>query len=305
MGGMLSRRELLATPAALAALASLEPPAEAATRMTLALHQNTSSRAGYKASLEGWARAGIRQVEITANLLDQFLEKESLAAARAVFTDHGLTPVSGAGGVIGLLESGSNRTPVVDAFKKRCDQWAELGIPVIYLTTQSSLKPAEADYKAAAGFVREAAEIAQQRRLTLAFEAVRNSTFIATITTMLSITREAGQPNAGLLFDCYHFWSGLGKLEDLDAIKPGEIKHAHFQDVPDMPRELLDSTTRLIPGDGIAPLPAILQKLSAAGYAGALSVELFLPTFTAADPAAVASTIRPKAEAVMKKAGVL
>lgn len=302
---MLSRRELLATPAALAALTSLAPPTEAATRMTLALHQNTSSRAGYKASLEGWAKAGIRQVEITPNLLDQFLKTESLATAKAVFTDNGLTPVSGAGGVNGLLESASDRTVVVDAFKTRCDQWAELGIPVIYLTTQSTLKPTEADYKAAPGFVREAAEIAKQRNLALGFEAVRNSTFIATITTMLSITREAAQPNAGLLFDCYHFWSGLGKLEDLDTLRPGEVKHAHFQDVPAMPRELLDSNTRLIPGDGIAPLPAILQKLSAAGYAGALSVELFLPQFTAADPTAIAAEIKTKAEAVMRKAGVL
>lgn len=302
---MLSRRELLATPAALAALASIEPPAEAATRMTLALHQNTSSRAGYKASLEGWAKAGIRHVEITQNLLDQFLKTESLATAKAVITDNGLTAVSGACGVIGLLETGTDRTPIVDTFKKRCEQWAELGIPVIYATTQSALKPTESDYKAAPGFVREAAEIAKQHNLTLAFEAMRNSTFIATITTMLSITRAAGQPNAGLLFDCYHFWSGLGKLEDLDTIKPGEIKHAHFQDVPDMPREMLDTTTRFIPGDGVAPLPTILQKLSATGYAGPLSVELFLPKFTTGDPTAVATEIKAKAEAVMKKAGVL
>lgn len=302
---MLSRRDLLATPAALAALASLEPPAEAATRMTLALHQNTSSRAGYKASLQGWAKAGIRRVEITPNLLDQFLATESLAAARAVCSDNGLTVVSGAGGVNGLLESATDRTAVMDAFKKRCGQWAELGIPVIYLTTQSTLKPTEADYKAAPGFVREAAAIARQHNLTLAFEAVRNSTFIATITTMLSILREANEPNAGLLFDCYHFWSGLGKMEDLDTVKPGEIKHAHFQDIPGMPRELLDSTTRVIPGDGVAPLTTILQKLSAKGYAGPLSVELFLPVFTTADPATVAAEIKTKAEAVMRKAGVL
>jgi len=137
------------------------------------------------------------------------------------------------------------------------------------------------------------------------FEAMRNSTFISTITTMLSVTRAAAQPNAGLLFDCYHFWSGLGKLEDLDTVKPGEIKHVHFQDVPDMPREMLDITTRYIPGDGVAPLPAILQKVAATGYSGPLSVELFLPKFSAADPYEVAREIRTKAEAVMQKAGVI
>ena len=34
--------------------------------MTLAMHQNTSAGAGYRGSLEGWAKAGIRQVEVKA-----------------------------------------------------------------------------------------------------------------------------------------------------------------------------------------------------------------------------------------------
>ena len=37
--------------------------------MTLAIHQNTSSGAGYRGSLEGWAKAGIRHVEITNALV--------------------------------------------------------------------------------------------------------------------------------------------------------------------------------------------------------------------------------------------
>ena len=302
---MLSRRELLLSPAAVAALSALgASTSEAAGTMTLALHQNTSSRAGFRGSLEGWARAGIRQVEITQSLLDAFLKTESLAAAKRVIADLNLSPVSGACGVTGLLESGSARAAAVEAFTRRCEQWAELGVPKIYTTTQSTLKPTPDDYKAAPAYVRELAAIAAQHNLTLMFEAMRSSTFISTITTMLSITREAAQPNAGLLFDCYHFWSGLGKFEDLDTIKTGEVKHVHFQDVPDMPRELLDTTTRFIPGDGVAPLPAILRALAAKGYAGPLSVELFLLKFSAADPYEVAMEIRTKAEAVMKRAGV-
>jgi 2-keto-myo-inositol isomerase len=302
---MLSRRELLLTPAALLAMRAAETPVAAAGRMTLAMHQNTSSRAGFRPSLEGWAKAGITQVEITSGLLDQFLSTDSLAAAKRVFADLNVTPVSGACGVTGLLEPNPDRAAAVDAFRARCRQWAELGIPRIYSTTQSTIKPTPDDYKAAAEKVRELAEIAGQHQLTLMFEAVRNSTFIATITSMLSVTREAAQPNAGLLLDFYHFWSGFGKLEDLDTVKPGEIKHVHFQDVPDMPRELLDTTTRLIPGDGVSPLTTILQKLSTRGYAGPLSVELFLPKYSAGDPFEVATEIRRKAEAVMKKARVM
>src|SRR5438128_956318 len=76
----------LAAPAAHALAAS--------GKMTLALHQNTSAGAGYRTSLEGWARAGVKNVEITAQLLDDFLKTDSLAAAKRVLTDNGLTPVS-------------------------------------------------------------------------------------------------------------------------------------------------------------------------------------------------------------------
>jgi hypothetical protein len=56
-------------------------------------------------------------------------------------------------------------------------------------------------------------------------------------------------------------------------VKTGEIGHVHFQDVPDMPRELLDNTTGIIPGDGISPLPSILHKLADKDMQGPLSVE--------------------------------
>jgi sugar phosphate isomerase/epimerase len=304
---MLSRRELLLTPAALAALTWMDdsPAAAADGRMTLALHQNTSSRAGFKPSLEGWAKAGITNVEITSTLLDQFIKTESLATAKRVFADLKLTPVCGACGVTGLIEPNPERATAVDAFKRRCEQWAELGIPKIYSTTQTSVKPAADDYKAAADHVRELGEIARQFQLTAMFEFVRTSTFASTLNTLLSITRAANQPNVGPLFDCYHFWSGLNKMEDLEGLKAGEIKHVHFQDVPDMPRELLDTTTRVAPGDGVTPLATILQKLAAKGYAGPLSVELFLPKYSAGDPFEVAKEIKTKAEAVMRAAKVI
>ena len=160
------------------------------------------------------------------------------------------------------------------------------------------------DYRAALDHIREAGEIAKQFHLTLMVEFMRGSTFIGTLPTALKLTREAAHPNVKAMFDCYHFWAGLSKFEDLDLIRAGEIHHVHFQDVPDMPRELLDNTTRLIPGDGVSPLVQILRKLAEKGYAGALSVELFLPEFQQGDPYQVATKIREKAGAVMRKAKV-
>ena len=53
----LSRREVLLTPVALAATSAVSA-AVGKKKMTLAIHQNTSNGAGYRKSLEGWARAG-------------------------------------------------------------------------------------------------------------------------------------------------------------------------------------------------------------------------------------------------------
>ena len=298
----ISRREMIIAPVALAASAAI-PPA-AAGKMTLALHQNTSNGAGYRKSLEGWARAGIKNVEITNVLLDEFLKTDDLAAATRVITDLGLTLVHAATGVTELFEPNPNRDPALDNLKRRCEMYAKMGLDRVYSPTTCTRKITEDDYKAGVDNIYDAGDVAKQFDMKLRIEFLRASTFISTLPTLLKMTRAAVHPNIEPMLDCYHFWSGLNKFEDLDQIRFQEIGHVHFQDVPDMPRELLDLTTRIIPGDGISPLTRILGKLAEKGYAGPLSVELFLPKFQQGDPFEIAREIRVKTEAVMRQAGV-
>jgi 2-keto-myo-inositol isomerase len=298
-----SRRETVLAPVALAAMGTVTFAAGEG-KMALAMHQNTSNGAGYRKSLEGWARAGIKDVEITNTLLDEFLKTDSLASARGVISDLGLNLVHAATGVTGLWEPNPNRAAALDDLKKRCEMYANMGLNRVYATTATSKKVTEEDYKAAPQNMHDAGEVAKQFDMSLRIEFVRTSTFISTLPTILKMTRAAAHPNVAPMLDCYHFWSGLNRLEDLDMIRPGEIGHVHFQDVPDIPRELLDLSTRIIPGDGISPLTRILSKLSEKGYGGPLSVELFLPKFQQGDPYEVAREIRVKSEAVMRQAGV-
>ena len=299
----LSRRTVLLTSVAVTGTPAVLPAARKA--MMLAIHQTTSAGAGYRKSLEGWSRAGIKYVELSNVLLDEFLKTEDLAAARRVLTDLGLTPVQGATGVTGLWEPNPNRNASIEKLKNRYETYATLGLRNVYATTITTQKVLPDDYKTGADNMHEAGEIARQFNLSLRIEFVRTSTFISTLPTLLKMTRAAAHPNLAPMFDCYHFWSGLNKLEDMDLIWPGEIGHAHFQDVPDIPRELLDSSTRVIPGDGVSPLTRILEKLADKEYAGPLSVELFLPKFQQGDPFEVARETRQKAEAVMRRAGVM
>ena len=298
---MLSRRSLLATPLAL--LAARAARAQAG-RMSLAIHTNTSSAAGYRGALEGWAKAGITQVELSSAIVDAFLKTDTLAAARRILTDNGLTPVSGALGGPPLLEPSPDLTAAFDTLKRRLEMFAALGLKKVYTTTNGTQKLVMEDYPAVVEQMRRVGETAGQFGMMAMVEFVRASTYMSTLATALRYTRVAAHPNFAPMFDFYHFWSGNNKLEDLDLIRPGEIQHVHFQDVPDIPRELLDNNTRVIPGEGVSPLNAILKKLAEKGYTGPLSVELFLPRFRDGDPFTIATEIRQKAEAVMRAAGV-
>jgi len=136
-------------------------------------------------------------------------------------------------------------------------------------------------------------------------EFIRTSTHLATLSSSLKVIREAAHPNVRPMLDFFHFWSGLSKFEDLDLLEPGELAHTHFQDLLDTPRELINNDSRLIPGDGIAPVVSIIRKLVEKQYTGALSVELFRAEFVQGDAFEVATEIKRKCEAVMREAQVL
>jgi 2-keto-myo-inositol isomerase len=291
----------LMAPLATTALAQSTP----AGTMRLAMHQTTSRRAGYRRALEGWAKAGVTAVEITDVMLDEFLATDTLAAAKRVITDLGLTPVSSAAVLPDLWIPGPDRAASLATWRKRCDQFATLGFPKIYCPSITSRPVTADDFKATPACMREAGDIAAQARLTSMVEFARTSTHLSTLRSTLTLVREAAHPNVRPMFDLFHFWSGMSKFEDLDAIRPGEIAHVHLQDVLDAPRELIDNNGRVIPGDGQAPVAAILRKLADKEYRGPLSVELFLAELQEGDPFAVASRIKLQSEAVMRQAGVL
>jgi 2-keto-myo-inositol isomerase len=281
------------------------PALSAGGKMVLCMHTNTSAAAGYRGALEGWAKAGIRNVELNATVVDEFLKTDTLDGARKVLADNGLRVVHGAVAVAGLLEPNSDRVTAIEALKRRLELFASLGVRKVYTTSAGMQKLALDDYKVVADNMRSVGETAKPFNMIVSVEFIRASPYMSTLLTALKVTREAAHPNFGVMFDFYHFWSGLNKLEDMDQIRADEIQHVHFQDVPDLPRELLDNNSRLIPGDGVSPLNEMLRKLADKGYAGPLSVELFLPKFQNGNPYEVAREIRQKCEAVMSKAGVL
>src|SRR5262249_36908345 len=250
--------------AAAASLTALSgaPPLAAEQKMVLCMHSNTSAAAGYKRALEGWAKAGIKNVELNAAFIDDFVKTDTLAGAKKVLADNGLTCVHGAVAVDGLLEPNPNHAQAIDALKRRLEMFASFGLKKVYTTSAGMRKLMPDEYKTVAENMRSVGDAAKSFNMLVSVEFVRVSPYMSTLLTALKTTREAAHPNFGVMFDFYHFWSGYNKLEDMDQIHGLEIQHVHFQDVPDVPRELLDNNSRIIPGDGVSPINAMLRKLA-------------------------------------------
>ncbi|MCC6392754.1 MAG: sugar phosphate isomerase/epimerase [Bryobacterales bacterium] len=295
---MITRRTLLQSAPALALASS-------ASRWPLCLHQTTSAGSTFRQSLEGYARAGIRHVEIIPQLLDPFVAKEGLPAAKRLLSDLGMKAVSSGSGVRGLVEPSPQRAKALTELKFRAEQFAAAGVDRMVIPCAAAGKYTLDDYKQAVDRMREMGEIVRPFGVTAMLEFMRGSTFVGCLPTSLKLLREVNHPFVKPMFDFYHFYAGLSKMEDLDMIRPGEIHHVHFQDVPDIPRELLDNSTRDIPGDGVSPLVKILHALRKARYEGPLSVELFYPRLQKGDPYEVAMEIKQKSEKVLRKAGML
>ena len=302
---MLTRRALLAVPVAFGLSRSLHAQTSPAGAMQLAIHQNTSRGAGYRGSLEGWARAGIRYVELTDNMLDGFLRTDTLGAARQILVDLDLAPVSAAAVLPDVWIPGPAREASLETWRRRCEQFATLGLDKIYCPSITGRPVTAEDFAATPDCIREVGEITRSHGLTAMIEFARTSTHLATLPSTLQVIRDAAHPDVRPMLDFFHFWSGLSKFEDLELLAPGELAHVHFQDLLEGPRELIDNNSRLIPGDGIAPVERILRKLAEKRYTGALSVELFRAELVDGDPFEVAAEIRVKCEAVMRAAQVL
>jgi sugar phosphate isomerase/epimerase len=264
--------------------------------LVVCVHQVSSNGFDYRASLEGYAKAGIRAVEVVLAKAKEFADQSSAKAARTLLDDLGLKAVSSSN-QLGIVEPNPNRAKALDDLKWKCELAQILGADRLVVVPVTTAKITVEDYKRGVDNLREAAEIARPFGVSLMLEFFKFSTFINSLSTSLMVVRAANHPNVRLMMDTFHFWNGPSKLEDFDQLHDGELAHLHFEDTPgEPPRELIEQRHRVLPGDGVVPLKKIVDAAKQKGYAGPLSVELTDPQFQSMDPYQLATKIRKAVE---------
>jgi 2-keto-myo-inositol isomerase len=286
------RREFLGIAAALPGWLEAQ-----AGGMFVCIHEITSNGFDFRTAMEGYAKAGIRAVEPVFPKLREFAQKESPAAARRLLGDLGLRAVS-TSNQAGLAEPGAARQGNLEDLKWKLELAQAIGCDrMVANTVRGEYK--KADYALAVDNLREAGEIAKGFGVTLMLEPLRGGLY-ATLPTALKLARETNHPNIRVMLEVFDFWAGPGKLEHLDALREGELYHVHFEDVPAEPAvEIQTSADRVFPGEGTAPLRAIVQALRRKKYAGALSLELFNPAIQSMNPYEAARKARATIEPLL------
>lgn len=258
-------------------------------RQRFGLNGATTGTADLLTDLRVTREAGFGALEIRDSKLETYLQQGgTLGALRAAFVDAGVRPLSLNALERSTLVRGVERDAVLDRCRTLCG-WAEaMGCPYV-VAVPSFLPPGgmpEVETRArTVAALRVMASAAAQHEVKVGFEFLGFPTCsVSTLRAARGIVEEVGDPRVGLVIDAFHFYIGGSRPEDLDGLEAAQLFLVHLDDAePGEPSGLTDAQ-RLLPGEGIIPLRALISGIEAAGYSGAYSLELFRPEYWAMDP---------------------
>jgi 2-keto-myo-inositol isomerase len=283
----MDRRDFIAASLAAAGLNAAQAGPVAGYRFSPCLNEVTTLSAPFPQDCVAYQEAGFRHIELWFDKLRE--QNLKPAEVNAMLRDHDLAPVSACASEGGLWRGQGPLEPKLTELERSFELAQALNVPryVVFSYVSGDVTPDD-QHEAAARLAREA-ELAAKYKVRIALEFICRSALLGSLETTLQVLREGRQQNAGVCLDVHHFFAGISKFEDLDDLRPGDIEHVHFHDLPGgKPRELLTEPDRLPPGEGIVPLRRITAALARIRYSGNLSTELFGDQFTKGDPRSVA-----------------
>ena len=122
--------------------------------------------------------------------------------------------------------------------------------------------------------LRSIAVVARLADVPIGFEPVHvaereKAGFVNSLAHADAVLARAAAPEIGILFDTYHLWDDPDVFAWI-AANAHRVVGLHVSDWPS-----LDRSDRVLPGEGISRTKELVQALAAAGWDGALDVEIF------------------------------
>ncbi|GAB6929494.1 sugar phosphate isomerase/epimerase [Paenibacillus sp. JCM 10914] len=128
--------------------------------------------------------------------------------------------------------------------------------------------------------------------------------FIWTVEETLQWIDAIGEPNVGLLYDAYHWYTNNLNVSDIHNLRADQIVHVHINDAKDVPVEEVLDNDRVYPGEGVIDLPSFLKALRDIGYTGPVTQEILTQTAPVDSPEQLVAKSRTAFDQVFGQAGL-
>jgi len=269
---------------------------------------NTSSIQGQKRDLievvEIAARAGYQGIEPWIHELDQHAKQGGdLKALGQRIRDRGLTVESAIGFSEWIVDDGARRKKGLEDFRRSMEIVQKIGGKRIAAPPAGATSQTDMNLLKAAERYRALLELGDQFGIVPQVELWGFSRTLGRLGEAMLVAIESGHPRACILPDVFHLYKGGSHFSSLKLISGSALHVIHFNDYPAQPpRDSITDAQRIYPGDGVAPLTAILRDLRQIGFRGTLSLELFNRDYWKQDAAKVARTGLEKMRAVVRAA---
>lgn len=262
---------------------------------------------GIEAAVDIAAKAGFQAIEPWLSELEAFEKKGgSLKDLGKKLKDLGLAVPSAIGFAKWIVNDAGERAKGVEQMKRDMERVAQIGgthiaAPAVGATAE---KDGTIELAAIAERYRVICDLGDQTSVVPEVEVWGHSyKTLKTLADAAYVAVASGHPKACVLADVYHLHKGGSDPAGLAVLHGSALPCLHFNDYPaDPPPATITDAHRVYPGDGVAPIAAILQTLKSVGFRGYLSLELFNKTYWKENPAKVAQAGIAKMQGAIRAA---
>jgi 2-keto-myo-inositol isomerase len=269
---------------------------------------NTATIRGQKLGIvkevEVATQAGYEAIEPWVDAVQDYTKSGgSLEDLRKRITDSGLTVEGAIGFPEWVVDDDARRAKGMDKAKREMEMMARIGAKRFACPPAGATDLPKLDPSRAAERYLSLLEAGQQIGLVPELELWGSSKNLNHLGECVGIAMETGHAKACVLADVFHLYKGGSQIQGIRLLGPNAIQVLHMNDFPnDPPREKIDDSFRIFPGDGSAPITDLLRLLHQTGGQKVLSLELFNRKYWSEDALTVAKLGLAKMKAVAENA---
>jgi 2-keto-myo-inositol isomerase len=306
--GLLIGAAVLGQNSGIAAVAAGPATPETSRPFRYSLNMATirGQKLGMVEQIQVAAQAGYDGIEPWMATLDEYVSGGGkLPDLKKRISDSGLRVEGAIAFAEWIVDDDARRAKGMEQAKRDMEVVAQIGGKRIAAPPKGATELPKLELAAAAERYRALLQAGEQVGVVPQLELWGFSRNLNRLGECVCVAMETGHRNACVLADVFHLYKGGSEIHGIQLLGANTIQVLHMNDYPgDPPREKIDDSYRIYPGDGTAPLADILRTLHATGGQKVLSLELFNRKYWSEDALAVSKTGLAKMKAVVQSAGM-